>query len=404
MKAKKHVWKSFSAIVMALTLSLGMMTTAFAAQNSEGTEASPATAKITKVLNVAEGTSAPAADFKFAFTAEEGSDAPAINDAVISYTNADEYTVENAGKLEKTSQNVLQSVNFTHAGIYTYTVKETANTYSITDSTKETMTYSQAEYEMKVYVENNTEGTGVFVKYVTVEKKKNDDGSNVTEGTVKVDPNTPDGDGKGFVFNNTYVKVSTGTPDPVDPVNETAALTIGKEVAGNLGDKTKDFSFSLSLTKASTLNDEQTYHYYIAEKNGEDWTKLSAYETANKKITTAAATTFTLKHNQKLVIVDAHAGTKYTVTETGTTYYVPSAKYVENGGAETTSGIKNAGESLALTTKLIGENTNTVAYTNTYSDTNTPTGIIINNLPFILLILIAALGMFCYVAARRRRA
>ena len=63
----------------------------------------------------------------------------------------------------------------------------------------------------------------------------------------------------------------------------------------------------------------------------------------------------------------------------------------------------NEGESLTVPSKLVGENANSTAFTNTYDDASVePTGIFINNLPFVLMVVVAGSGLALYVVSKRR--
>ena len=50
---------------------------------------------------------------------------------------------------------------------------------------------------------------------------------------------------------------------------------------------------------------------------------------------------------------------------------------------------------------LVGEKTNTGTMTNKYQDI-TPTGLIVNNLPFVLMGAVAVAGMVLYGTAKRK--
>ena len=81
-----------------------------------------------------------------------------------------------------------------------------------------------------------------------------------------------------------------------------------------------------------------------------------------------------MKHGEELTFSGIPAGTRYVVTETGTSGYTPSVAVVENGIAnETIKGTK--GENLSSVannntnnTNLVGEGKNSVTFTNKYDD------------------------------------
>lgn len=367
-------------VLLAGTMVMGMGATAMAQDAQEGTEGNPATASVTKELQFAEGVETPDVDFSFDFTAEtfEGSTAlPAGTpnlDTTISYDGTETgSTSDGLTTVVKETGNIFEGETFPAAGVYEYSVVETA-------SGVEGMDDSRAEYTMKVYVKNGIYGT--YVYSVTVNQDKNDEGE---IGTGKVDPEQPEtpGTGNGFKFVNVYTEQGSGDPD--DP--NAKALTISKTVAGEYGDHTKDFTFNVTLVKAVTASDE-SYTGYVGD---ESYTFVPG-----------EATEVTLKHGESLTFDSLPVGTKYTVVETGTENYTGSAVVTE--GEEVTNVDAQEGANLTVSDKLVkaGAN-NSTAVTNTYDDASvTPTGIIINNLPFILLIVAAAAGIALYAVSRRR--
>ena len=366
-------------VLLAGTMVMGMGATAMAQDVQEGTEGNPATASVTKELQFAEGVETPDVGFFFDFTAKtfEGNTAlPAGTpnlDTTISYDGTETgSTSDGLTTVVKETGNIFEGQKFPAAGVYEYSVVETA-------SNVEGMDDSRAEYTMKVYVKNGINGT--YVYSVTVNQDKNDEGEN---GNGKVDPEQPEtpGTGNGFRFVNVYTEQG-GNPD--DP--NAKALTISKTVAGEYGDHTKDFTFNVTLVKAATASDE-SYTGYVGD---ESYTFVPG-----------EATEVTLKHGESLTFDSLPVGTKYTVVETGTENYTGSAVVTE--GEEVTNVDAQEGASLTVSDKLVkaGAN-NSTAVTNTYDDASvTPTGIIINNLPFILLIVAAAAGIALYAVSRRR--
>ena len=367
-------------VLLAGTMVMGMGATAMAQDVQEGTEGNPATASVTKELQFAEGVETPDVDFSFDFTAEtfEGSNAlPAGTpnlDTTISYDGTETgSTSDGLTTVVKETGNIFEGETFPAAGVYEYSVVETASGVKGMDD-------SRAEYTMKVYVKNGINGT--YVYSVTVNQAKNDEGGT---STGKVDPEQPEipGTGNGFKFVNVYTEQGSGDPD--DP--NAKALTISKTVAGEYGDHTKDFTFNVTLVKAATASDE-SYTGYVGD---ESYTFVPG-----------EATEVTLKHGESLTFDSLPVGTKYTVVETGTENYTGSAVVTE--GEEVTNVDAQEGANLTVSDKLVkaGAN-NSTAVTNTYDDASvTPTGIIINNLPFILLIVAAAAGIALYAVSRRR--
>lgn len=354
---KKNNWKSMVGCgVAAMTICMGAMT-AMAAGTDDVTDVNGATtstvpttaAQITKELKLAEGITIPNATFKFTATkiTEDAPDA-AITDLVYNATDSKGDLKNGVYLIDKSSD--ITFGTFPHAGEYQYTVKETANTYNT--ATGESMVYSTEVYTMHVYVINTANG-GTEIEKITAVNTAGD----------KVDA---------MKFENIFAK-------------NNASLTISKTTEGKHADRTKDFTFTLTFTKSATA-DSDTYEGMI----GNEKVEFKAGE----------AETFKLHDGEEIVFSNLPAGTRYVVEETGTADYTPSVK-VEENGIQTVNKSAAKGESLASAetskTNLVGEGKNTADFTNTYADIPI-TGLILNNLPFAILIgaaaALLALGRF----------
>lgn len=150
-------------------------------------------------------------------------------------------------------------------------------------------------------------------------------------------------------------------------------LTIAKTVGGNMGDKDKDFTFTLSL-----------------EKNGSAYTEAIAYtkgETTEALTAENGAYSFTLRHGESIVLTLPY-GCEYTVTEANGNYDVT---ITPEGGTPI--------ESHVLTGTLT-ENTE-AAFLNEL-DVNTPTGLFRTIAPYVIMTG-TALGAILLFILRRRR-
>lgn len=396
----KRILTSVLGAAMTLGLCMGNAVPAMAADGViEGTEEAPADAYLTKELQVADGVTVPEAAFSFTFekTKEDGgaptAEMPDITDKTVSYIETDTVTPDESGlkKIKKMSGKILDGVTFSHAGEYEYKVTETqAVSGYVVDPDKETMEYSKAEYTMRVIVNNKADGNGVYVKYVVVNRVKNDAGA---EEAAKVSAGD-DVTANTFTFTNVFTR--TGSALDWNDTKKPSPLEISKTVTGDAGDKTKAFDFTLTLTKSPTEADAVTeYPAVITRADG---------TTENVTVSVGVSYTFRLKHGEKLSFDKGAgatgtllpAGTRYTIAETAVDGYTTSAQIKENGGTSITVNDVQAGN------KLVGDHENYAKYTNDKGVTP-PTGIIINNLPFLLLIG-AAIGAFVlFIAARRRR-
>ena len=193
-----------------------------------------------------------------------------------------------------------------------------------------------------------------------------------------------------MIFNNIYTK-RVGGVDPEDP--DDAVLTVGKEVAGNFASMTKEFNFSVTVTKpAIGTPDSTTYTGYKLDASG---------VVTGSPITFASGVpqTIALAHGEKLVFLNLHVGASFLVTETVESLYVPSYELNAVAGPAYTSGAATYGMAASV---YLREQGDILAFTNTFGAT-TPTGIIVDNLPYIVLIIVAILALVAYVLVRNRR-
>ncbi|MCL2491528.1 MAG: hypothetical protein FWE87_02110, partial [Coriobacteriia bacterium] len=238
------------AFVLAVVLCLSITSIAIADEVTA--------AAISKTLQMPIGTTTPTASFKFAVTGvsvngDEDTKPPAVGGSfTIDFDALDTGIISGDVKtVVKESPSIFADTTFTSAGVYEYTVTETAGTWS---TFRETMDYSLASYTLKVYVKDDGAAPNViYIDNITATKTHNDAGDEVS---AKVDPTPGDSE---MVFVNTFIKQGTGTePDPDD-----SSLIIIKTVSGDYASVTTPFSFSVMVTAPSLVSGSPTYHAYI---------------------------------------------------------------------------------------------------------------------------------------------
>lgn len=259
-----------------------------------------------------------------------------------------------AAEYSETGKIAVNASVFTAPGVYHYTVTETAGSY-------EGIVYDTTVRDVYVYVVNGT--SGLEVKHVIVTKDVDDE---TTGETKKVKQS-------GLEFINDY-----GADENNDSTHD---VIITKVVAGDQGDKNKDFSFEVSVAGGSG----EWYKVVKTEKSGTT--------TEGIIVSGANATKYTLKDGESIRIYGLSESDTYTVTE---------EKY-EADGYETTVKI---GEDDAVTTntatgKLTADAT-AVTVTNT-KNAVTPTGIILNIAPYILMVAVAGVLAFLFLRKRNVR-
>ena len=343
--------KKLGAFVLAGTMLLSMGTTAFAAGEPTAPDVNQnGTVPITKEFEMADGLKTPAATFKFTATSTtEGAPTATIGD--VSFTEEQPGTLKGEKYVLEGTTAISFQGTWPHAGEYVYTVTETQENMT-------NVTYDTSSYILRVYVINGT--TGLEVEKITAQ------GANGKTNKI--------------LFTNTYTK-------------NDATLTIEKNTEGDYADKTRKFDFEITFTK-SPMSDQTTFTGTIGAQSVE--------------YTAGQTKTFKLADGEKLVFNNLPVGTTYMVKELAATDgYTPKVTVVENKTTTVTN--KTVQETEALDTlkengknNLVGENENKVTFTNTYKDVAV-TGIVMNNLPFILLVAVAIVAFVSLAVVKRRR-
>lgn len=344
--------KKLGAFVLAGTMLLSMGTTVFAAGEPTAPNVNQnGTVPITKEFEMADGLRTPAAIFKFTATSQTQDALPAtITD--VTYQAGETGTFKDGKYVISKDTAISFTGDWKHAGEYVYTVIESK------ENPVENVTYDTSSYKLRVYVIN--EGNGLKVQKITAEGK--------------------DGKTNRILFTNTYTK-------------NNATLTIEKNTEGDYADKTRKFDFEITFTK-SPMSDQTIFTGTIGAQSVE--------------CTAGQTKTFKLADGEQLVFNNLPVGTTYMVKELAATDgYTPKVTVIENQTPTVTN--KTVQETEALDTlkengknNLVGENENKVTFTNTYKDVAV-TGIVMNNLPFILLVAVAIVAFVSLAVIKRRR-
>mgnify|MGYP007134821475 FL=1 len=370
----KTLSKKMLAIVAAgaMTMGLAMPTSVFAAEGDTTTKVTEA--YISKTFNTEVGKNET---FSFTATPAAGNTAK-VTIPDISFKDTE------TGTTTKRAQ--VSFPKWTDAGKYEYTVTETAATPAITDGEHQKMIMSQAEYTMDVYVSNGD--NGLEISNIIVNKTKDDKGTAAT-GKVDISNTTKNG----FNFTNTYVQeAGTGTdPTKPDPTyTDDGSLNVTKVINANGGtvDAEKEFVFTATFTFPK----------------GTDATTLGGVKDANGHVIAInenGTCTFKLKANKNMKFTGVPVGTQINVTESATPNYKGSAVSVFNGQSQTK--VEASKYDMAFTvTNTLGQKQNKVDVTNTYDYVPT-TGIIMNTLPYVLMIALCGAALMAFVAFKRRR-
>ena len=231
---------------------------------------------------------------------------------------------------------------FTSVGIYRYKITQTIpNTGVVVKSST-----TQYQY-LDVFVQNKASGTGLEVAYFVLASTANNTASSTSYT------------GKSDGFQNTY---------------NSHTLTVTKEVAGNQGNRNQDFYFPIAIT-----NSEGTTKKYNYTKTGGTGT-----------FTSGTSQTISLKHGETIEITGLTAQDTYNVSEIAADGYTTTYKI--GTGSETS-------DTAALTDTITADRT--ITFINT-KNANTPTGVILTFMPYILMILAGFVVASLFLRRKRR--
>ena len=368
----KKVRKGISGLFLAGVLFLNAGTTALAADITPA----PVTdiknsLKVVKYFEMAEGLETPTETFTFKIESNLNNpkNTPLPTVANAAYTKNDTENIVNGKRtIQKEANITLPNTSaFPHAGEYLYTLTEVKPVQKNAN-----ITYSSESYTLRVRVKNSTTGSGLEIASVTANKNSDGDIENKQNKVGEIS------------FTNTYAK--------------NASLIIEKQTTGDYADKTKKFKFTITFAENPNSN--------ITEYNGMIGKDPITCKPGEPK-------TFYLGNEDKLIFNNVPVGTRYVVEEKAAPNdgYTPVSVTVKENGIEYKK--ENKDEKAGISSKpqdpqngtdsLVGENENKVVFVNHYDDIPI-TGIVMNNLPFILLIGVAVLAFGALVFLKKRSA
>ncbi|MCL2427239.1 MAG: hypothetical protein FWD05_13000 [Oscillospiraceae bacterium] len=428
--------KTFVALVLILVACFGSAITVLAVDAiTGGTAENPIALSINKLLRMPIGTTTPSATFNFESelirvdgnTPPTFANPPVLQNLTVSFSstdaaanpdNNDNTHADDVIAFERATGNIFEGVTFPHAGVFEFRITEEEDTNDdIDEDTHDFIRYSKASYIIVVHVANNTNENvpgATFVQAVGIFQERYDDGE-----LVEMTP--PGRKVPAMTFTNDFVRTNAPPPinpnipeypDPTDP-DVDPTLFVGKTVTGDLGNRTIYFDFSVTIAVPSLVTPAPAHFRAYIVENGAVVNDVDAnIDTTSPPITGTdpngnryivithgAATQFRLRHDQRLVFVDTPVGTSYTVTETLATGYTTSIVVTTNNSPVSVSNehVLSTGQ------QRVGEPNNLVVFTNN-RDFITPTGLSVNDLPFLVIVLLAlgALTTFVVVKVRRR--
>lgn len=364
--------KKVMAAMLAATMVMSMGITAFAALPTVD-EAMGVNPKISKTYTINHGT-APAETFTYTFkpdmylnnagVADNTVTVPELNPVTVSF-EALSRTVSN--DVEIPIKAALDAGKFEKIGIYKYEISETAGKTAGVSYTNE-----KAYLVLTILYDSNSKKNFVAAMHFETET-----GEKVTDETLE------------SLFNNTY---------------DSGTLNVKKVIAGNLADITKKFEFTVVLEAdqgtvidseiSLKLNDGVVSEVSELSETSGGYTLTEEVNSENKVIKQTYK--FYLGQDDTFSFDNVPATVTYAVSEENGDY-TPSEKWDDTSISNALAGEED--DTIDVAVENVAD-IDGVVVTNTMG-TTVDTGIMLDSIPYVLLLVVVALGMFAVVGKKR---
>lgn len=356
--------------------------------------------KIKKVLNLPSAdVKTPAVKFSFTFTkhsyngeTDKTSEFPDITVAKsVDYSEADTTdgdTNKQGLQLVKTTENVLNGVTFSKAGQYTYKVTEN-QTLADNATLPQGLAMSKAEYLVSIFTKTIANNK-VVVDNIYIAKLKKDDGTDADK-KEKVDYDSTSDTTNKFEFNNNYDPKAGNENPSGKEIGEAdkKGFVLQKKVEGEKANANEEFTFSLTVTKPEgSHGSDQKFNYKVVNDQG-------AVDGNASEGTYTTPFTVKLKKGYRVVLYNVLLGSKVQAEETVSAGYTKS---LEKDQCKFNGTVIATVEELKTGKNIGDKGDNSIIFVNTQQ---TPTGILLNSLPFIVLALVALAGIVFFVKNRK---
>lgn len=403
----KKILTTGMAFVLAFSI---CCTTAFATENSVTVSAEDDTMTFTTSLLMSEtAITAPEVDFTYTISTGDiyGTDsvetvtAPTITTTAFTTEDSVDPTAEGVQYLSKNATVTFDTTTFTTTGIYHYTI--TATDMSSVDGV---VMDDDTTREIYVYVLEDEHTTGSYYISNIVMTTAEIASTTVTAGVL--DDTAANEKSEGFI--NGYginPDSDPGTGDDPDEVYEDFIVTLN--VDGNMADRNKDFT--IAITSTSGISDGTIFT--VTDEDGD--TQYIKWDATNSKFITvtytaaAGETPASWTEGNEFSTISLKDGETYTIhSVVNDMVFVTTITDADNYTiySNIDSENKSADETLVLTNTINTQNQNendSNNYIPTYDLTIPDTGVLIDFLPFVLIVLISAGVIVLRVATSRRK-
>ena len=360
--------KRILAFMMAAAMVFGSSTAVMAAGEGQSSAVDTMTVTIKKnyQVNGAEGAKSPAETFKF-------------EDATLAFVAGTKYNDPGAVDTEKAVKGILKNIP---EGVKTIDITEPS--YSEGENGEKDITtavITAAKYDSVgsyIYSFHDTAGTTAVVTYDNNE--------------YKLYVNVVYGDTAGtYKIGGAYVKNTAGTKvQEIVNIYQSGNLKITKTVTGNMGDKNKVFDVKVTLTVADGKTVKAPVTITTTDAALTNPATIATGDWSGNK----AEVTLHVKDGTTVELKNLPVGVSYTVAELPYSDYTTSYTHTQNGTSMTGAPTSTAVRANAIDTVTITNNKNA----------NVNTGVIVSNLPYILILAAVAAGLVLFAAGKKRHA
>ena len=366
--------KKIFAMLLAVMMVFSLATVAFAEGEETPIDTSTwkadggaQTLKLSKIYTVTgqSGTGAVIVpDEVLSFTSTADANNPTTQNLEIS-TLADDAMSDGTTSGTKTGEMTITLPEYSAVGKYNYTIKETAGSAQAAN-------YSTAEIKVQVLVTYDYENSKLATQ-VTL----------TSAGTADADDSVNLGDSttakwKLDTFKNEY-KLGT--------------LNVKKDVTGNLGAKDVEFKMTVKFSSDKdvmsdiTITDGSNDEDFVSDTSvAQDWIKNT--ETGKYEKTA----TIYVKHGETVTFTNIPEGVSYEVVEDSA-----------HGGTDAKGDDTDAGYTISYTGEkgTISSTTASTATVTNHKESAVDTGIVLDSMPYVLILAVAAIGLVLFTTKKR---
>ena len=281
------------------------------------------------------------------------------------------------------STDVLASLNFNRRGVFEWEIYEIIPAVNPVNPPSN-LVYSQARYELRVYVRERTSvfGGEFYIYAITLHRLRNTDGTTPPGGRQKVGMN----DEAVLSFTNTYTRRTAANQH----------LNVRKYIEGQFADINETFTFTVSINRTALCS--------ATTVNARIYRGTTFVEAVPFTFGVPRAN-ITLGHNYSIVFDPLVIGSSFEVVEAACPVHIASVRVYSHAHPTTPLLLENAAPNQSRTTNthIVGANTNAAHFRNVHQYLP-PTGLFLGTSTYLAIPLLGAgIALAATLATKARR-